>query len=163
MSRLLILFALLAATSLGAQSTDPCVIEATASGRTACLEMEADRRLMQIETRLANVAASLQGARAAAIVGFEHGLMSNQDAWRREAERTCRRTASRLDRQTCRIEQIAARERTLERTFTEAFAPVGGLPGSPITGTDGVEIFVPLDPTGKPRPYIKFDTLLTPQ
>lgn len=162
MSRLLTLFALLFAAPLSGQPIDACAIEATARGRASCLELEADRRLLDIETRLANVAASLQGARAAAIVGFEGGLMSNQDAWRRKAERTCRRAANRVDRQSCRIEQIAAREATLERTLTEAFAPVGGLPGQTGFGTDGVEIFVPLDPTGEPRPFIRFDTLLTP-
>lgn len=139
-----------------------CAIEVTESGRAACLRLEADTRLAALDTRLATVASSLQGARAAAIVGFEGGLMANQKSWRRKAENTCRRETSRVNRQLCRLRQISAREITLERTLEEAFAPVGGLDRPLGLGTDGVEIFVPLDPTGRPRPFITFDTPLTP-
>ncbi|MEM7669107.1 MAG: hypothetical protein AAF317_08140 [Pseudomonadota bacterium] len=145
-----------------AEPAGACLIEVSVTSRVACLRHAADTRLAAVETRLATVATSLQGARAAAIVGFEGGLMANQRSWRRKAEKTCRKQTDRVEQQLCRLRQIEARELTLERTLAEAFAPIGGLQSPLGLGTDGVEIFVPLDPTGRPRPFITLDTPLTP-
>lgn len=139
-----------------------CAEEATRPGRAACLGLVADRGLLAMETYLAGIAPALQGAEAVEIVGFERGLMASQADWRRKAERVCRRQPAGVARQSCRVSQVLAREAALAEVLERAFAPLGGVPGGLPFATDGVEIFVPLDGTGRPRPFLRLEAPLTP-
>ncbi|MBY8977866.1 hypothetical protein KHP62_18785 [Rhodobacteraceae bacterium NNCM2] len=163
MRAVIVIFAILLTGQVRAAGPEvSCGDEATPRGRASCLRLEADQRLLEMETRLTNIAASLQGAAGGEIAAFEGGLMQNQADWRRGMERACREAGRGLGRQTCRVERTRAREAALTETLAEAFAPLGGVPGQSPFATDGVEVFVPLDPTGRPKPFIRFDTPLIP-
>lgn len=139
-----------------------CAEEATGPGRAACLGLVADQGVMAMETYLAGITTSIQGARPAQITGFERGLTASQADWRRKAERECRRQPVGVARQSCRVAEVRAREVALVEIVGRAFAPLGGVPGGVPFATDGVEILVPLDGRGTPRPFLRLGTPLTP-
>lgn len=171
----LLLLMLPVAAPAGAGTDGLCLAEATGPGRSACLELIADQRLMALETRVDTAPTQFQGATAAGVAAFGDGLRDDQRDWRRGMEKACRKQRG-TARQSCRIDAISARNAQLDEAFR-------ALPGQadPYFG-DSVRIIVPLpNPAndrirrrlgrggrlpegqiGEPFPFLEFDVPLHP-
>ncbi|MEM1385806.1 MAG: hypothetical protein AAGG06_19475, partial [Pseudomonadota bacterium] len=130
-----------------------CAAEIFAHGRAACIGQLADGRLLAMETRLGSLTAGIEGARAETLLAVSEGVRDAQHSWQIAMEMFCQMAGARLspERQICRLDKTLERETQLGAALETAFAPLGGIPGSPSVLGAEVEVFVPIDqPPGGP-------------
>ena len=145
MIRVVALVLLLCSPAWGQDLERFCIVERLANAKAACLGVEADTRAERIEARIAAATSDLQAAFGPEIRTFEAQLLKAQIRWRAQVRADCKALAEgdKVAFQTCRLQQVLARDELVRETLDTARARLGASPAYD-PDLESVEVLIPL-------------------